>query len=180
MLYMMENRNNSEVEAYVENAVGKRPEYELFDIRNDPGCTKNLIDEPELAEIKGQLIQTLMEYLKETEDPRVDPGRQHEFESHRRYAGIREFPPADWTKELAESEVNEIKEWADKDTEPRVAPVAIGDWGVQTDRWKLVREDGRWKLFDIVADPDAREDVSSTKSRTTGNLVKYYDYWRNQ
>ncbi len=82
-----------------------------------------------------------MDYLQATGDPRVDPVRQHEFESHRRYAGIRQFPPPEWTKQISEAELNEIKSWADKDTEPVVLPVEIGDWGVQTDRWRLVREE---------------------------------------
>jgi uncharacterized sulfatase len=180
MLYLMEHRDDPEIEALVQTAVGKRPEYELFDIRKDPGCTKNLIDEPELAQIKDQLISELMGYLKTTDDPRVDPERQHEFESHRRYANIREFPPADWTEEMDEDELAEIKAWADKDTEPAVAPVAIGEWGVQTDRWKLVREDAGWKLFDILADPELSEDLSSMKERTTNNLVRYYRYWQTR
>ncbi len=179
MLYLMGKRDDPEVEPYIQNALGKRPEFELFDIRQDPGCTKNLINEPELAQVKDRLISELMEYLKETDDPRLDPARQHEFESHRRYAHIREFPAADWTEEMAETELAEIREWADRDTEPTVAPVAIGDWGVQTDRWKLVREEDGWKLFDILADPELREDLSKMKGKTTSNLVKYYRYWRN-
>lgn len=180
MLYLIENRGDSEVTAYLNGAVGKRPEFELYDIKEDPGCMKNLIDEPGLVQEKDELISALMDHLKETDDPRLDPQRQHEFESHRRYAQIREFPTADWTKETSEEESAEIKEWADRDTEPAVSPVSIGDWGVQTERWKLLKEGVSWRLFDTLADPKLESDLSQRKPQTASELVKYYRYWRDQ
>jgi len=178
MLYLVDNGADSDTEFLRLNALGKRPEFELYDIRRDPGCLKNLAGTPEMDQLRRRLTTKLMDYLKATEDPRLDPARQHEFESHRRYAGIRQFPPPDWTTQIGAADLIEIKLWADKDTEPVVPPVAIGDWGVQTDRWRLVHEESGWQLFDVKTDPDLHRDLASIKRSTVGNLVKYFNYWR--
>jgi arylsulfatase A-like enzyme len=52
-------------------AVGRRPRYELFDIRDDPHCLENLAQQPGMDRIRGQLHERLMNELKRTGDPRV-------------------------------------------------------------------------------------------------------------
>lgn len=177
MLYMMAQRDNPEVSPFLDHAVAKRPEFELYDIHRDPGCMQNLVDKAEMQTIKESLIEDLMAYLKKTDDPRLDPTRQHSFESHRRYAHMREFPAPDWTKTMAAADVADIKAWTDRDTEPVVKPRDIGDWGVQTDRWRLVHAGTSWKLYDIQKDPQLEKDLSSIKIKTLRQMRMYHRYW---
>lgn len=56
---------------YYNEAFGKRPAEQLFDVINDPYCMTNLADNPEHAEIKESLWKELEAELKETGDPRI-------------------------------------------------------------------------------------------------------------
>ena len=58
---------------------GKRPMYELYDLRKDPFETTNLADDPEYREIRDSLEKELMTELRETGDPRlIDDGKFYE------------------------------------------------------------------------------------------------------
>lgn len=46
-----------------------RPQFELYDLENDPHEAKNLADEPEYAEVLSGLKKKLKEFQKETDDP---------------------------------------------------------------------------------------------------------------
>lgn len=81
---------NEEFNEYLELAVGKRPAEQLFDIKNDPGCTKNLADDPAYTSIKKELQQQLLTSLTEQRDPRM-LGSGNIFESYPRFGGMREF-----------------------------------------------------------------------------------------
>lgn len=56
---------------YYNEAFGKRPLEQLFDIVADPFCMKNLADNPEFAGRKEELWNELGAKLKETGDPRI-------------------------------------------------------------------------------------------------------------
>jgi uncharacterized sulfatase len=56
---------------FFDYAVGRRPRVELFDIRKDPHCMKNLADDAALANVAAQLNQRLLRELSETGDPRM-------------------------------------------------------------------------------------------------------------
>jgi N-sulfoglucosamine sulfohydrolase len=51
------------------NAFGKRPQFELYDIVNDPGETKNLAYEQKYWEILEDLKLQWKEYRSDTDDP---------------------------------------------------------------------------------------------------------------
>ena len=89
--FLIENRNNPELKRYFEMAVGKRPAEELFDIRTDPGCLKNLADDPAHGETLAGLREKLESYLRQTGDPRI-VGNGDIWESYKRYSPIRSFP----------------------------------------------------------------------------------------
>jgi len=71
-----------------EMAVGKRPEEELFDIRQSMDCMVNLAAMPEHNDTKEQLSAKLTEALKELQDPRI-LGTGDIFESYPRFGGMR-------------------------------------------------------------------------------------------
>ena len=79
---------------FLQLAVAKRPTEELFDIVKDPGCLTNLVAEPAFVKVKNELAGQLMDYLKQTGDPRVT-GNGDIWETCPRHSAIRKFPPPD-------------------------------------------------------------------------------------
>lgn len=58
---------------------GKRPKYELYDLRKDPHETTNVAEDPAYADVRDRLEKELMAELRETGDPRlVDGGKFYE------------------------------------------------------------------------------------------------------
>lgn len=45
-----------------------RPEYELYDLKNDPHETKNLVDNPEYKSVVQRLDSTLKTWMDSKED----------------------------------------------------------------------------------------------------------------
>lgn len=61
------------------HAYGKRPQVELFDLKQDPHQMHNVAGSEDYATIRQELEQRLMQELKETGDPRViDDGKYFE------------------------------------------------------------------------------------------------------
>lgn len=88
---LVEQRDHPQIGKYLELAVGKRPEEELFDITKDPACLNNLAKDPAFRQVLTQHRAQLGGYLMQTEDPRVT-GNGDVFESYIRYSPIRQFP----------------------------------------------------------------------------------------
>ncbi len=59
------------VNFYYEQAFGKRPMEQLFDIKKDPYCMTDLAADPALTETKAALWNELKAKLEETQDPRI-------------------------------------------------------------------------------------------------------------
>lgn len=68
--FILENQKNYP-EIYELN-FGKRPPEELYDVRNDPGQMHNLAVEPGYKNITDSISSLLTEYLKKTNDPRIE------------------------------------------------------------------------------------------------------------
>jgi uncharacterized sulfatase len=94
--FIVEHRNEQEFEKYFELAVGKRPEYELFDVEKDPDCLTNLANDPEFAGIKDPMDALMVQDLKRTEDPRVAGPDEGLFDTYPRYSPMRYFPKPEW------------------------------------------------------------------------------------
>ena len=94
---MIAKQKDPEIEKYFKLAVSKRPKEQLFNIQKDPGCLKNLANDPNHANIRNELSLQLQEYLKETNDPRALDGGDI-FETYKRYSSIRWFPEPEWVK----------------------------------------------------------------------------------
>ncbi|MBD3288519.1 sulfatase-like hydrolase/transferase [candidate division KSB1 bacterium] len=88
--YLLENRNDKTVKKYFELAVAKRPEEELYDIKNDPECIHNLAAAPEFKSIAKKLRAELEKELTEQGDPRM-LGYGDIIESYPRYSHMRDF-----------------------------------------------------------------------------------------
>ena len=74
--WLVAQRNTPEWKAHYEWVYGKRPKYELYDLKKDPHETKNLADDPAYAGVKSELETKLLAELRRTGDPRMtDDGK---------------------------------------------------------------------------------------------------------
>lgn len=70
--YIVENREKDEEHRMkYELAFGKRPEFELYDLADDPGQIRNVAGNPEYAEVLERLSKQLTDELTATGDPRA-------------------------------------------------------------------------------------------------------------
>lgn len=67
-------REEAEWKEHFDWVYGKRPKYELYDLKADPFETNNVADESAYAEIREELEKELMTELRETGDPRLIDG----------------------------------------------------------------------------------------------------------
>ena len=69
-------RDTPEWKAHFDWVYGKRPKYELYDLKKDPHETTNLADDAAYAEVKVAMEKELMAELTRTGDPRlIDDGK---------------------------------------------------------------------------------------------------------
>lgn len=90
---IIEKWQDKAMQPFFQFAYGKRPEFELFDIKNDPYNKYNLADKPEFAKVQQELTERLLAELKQSKDPRVVGPDKQIFDSYPRYMPLREFPP---------------------------------------------------------------------------------------
>lgn len=96
--FLVENCENEKYSRFFDLATAKRPEFELYQVKNDPGCLNNLSGIPAFSDIEKEMKTALFEELKLSGDPRVVGLDKDIFETYIRYSPIREFPKPDWAK----------------------------------------------------------------------------------
>ncbi|WP_298369639.1 sulfatase [uncultured Lutibacter sp.] len=69
--YLIENKDNDSVKYYADLSLKRRPEVELFNVKEDPYNLHNLASEEKYADLCKELKAELFEYLTETGDPRM-------------------------------------------------------------------------------------------------------------
>ena len=93
--YLIEYHEDDAIAPYFDLAVDKRPEFELYNVQQDPSCLKNLSGTPSLKKIEEALKTELLRELKKSNDPRI-VGPDHQiFDSYKRYSPLRKFPKPD-------------------------------------------------------------------------------------
>lgn len=90
--YIIENMNDDKVRAFFDLAHAKRPEFEMFNIKDDPFCLNNLIGNTDFTELEKEMKAVLLEELEKSEDPRIVGPDKEIFDSYVRYSPMREFP----------------------------------------------------------------------------------------
>jgi len=70
----------------------KRPEFELYNIVEDPYCLNNLWGKSLFNDIENELKEALTTELKRTKDPRIVGPNTEIFDSYKRYSPMRAFP----------------------------------------------------------------------------------------
>ena len=72
-------RNSAQWKSHYNWVYGKRPKYELYDLKKDPHETRNVAEDPAYSEVKASLEKRLIDELTRTGDPRlVDDGKYYE------------------------------------------------------------------------------------------------------
>lgn len=90
--FIVEHHDNEDFESYLHLAVDFRPEYELFDIGEDPDCLVNLSGETAYQEIEIEMKKALLNELVISNDTRIVGPDTEIFDSYIRYSPMREFP----------------------------------------------------------------------------------------
>ena len=90
--YLIEHNSRKDVSKYFDLAVGKRPEFELFNIIKDPYCLHNVSDNSDLISIQKDLKNNLKSELIRTKDPRMVGPNTELFDSYPRFLRMRNFP----------------------------------------------------------------------------------------
>ena len=90
--YIIENWEDDNIRIYFDLAHAKRPEFEFFNIANDPYCMENLSGNAQYEKVEREMKDVLMVELNKSEDrPVVGPDKEV-FDSYIRYSPMREFP----------------------------------------------------------------------------------------
>ena len=90
--FIIENYKDPAIKPFFDAAFAKNPEVQLFDIKDDPYCLNNIVNDPDYASVKEEMQAALLEELKKTEDPRVVGPDKEIFDSYIRYSPMRAFP----------------------------------------------------------------------------------------
>lgn len=88
-LMLIENRNK--YPEYFRLGYEKRPSEELYNIRKDPACLKNLASDQAFQRVKTELKKILESDLKAQGDPRMT-GKGDVFDSYPRFGAMRNLP----------------------------------------------------------------------------------------
>ncbi|GMV99945.1 MAG: hypothetical protein AMXMBFR84_10840 [Candidatus Hydrogenedentota bacterium] len=79
--------NQDQFPELFQHSFGKRPEEELYEVKSDPGCLRNLTGNPEFDAVRASLRERLEAELTRTNDPRMSGGGAV-FESYPYFANM--------------------------------------------------------------------------------------------
>jgi N-sulfoglucosamine sulfohydrolase len=78
---VLESRKDLETTHYWDSNFGKRPEFELYNIKKDPECMVNIANDPAYSQKLNELKRRMTDELKKQEDPRI-LGNGHIFDNY--------------------------------------------------------------------------------------------------
>lgn len=90
--YLIENHNDRAVVPFFIMAFDFRPEFELYDLKADPGCVKNLQGNAAYNSAFTKLFTALVKELVKTNDPRLGDKNPEVFDSYPRFMAMKYFP----------------------------------------------------------------------------------------
>jgi uncharacterized sulfatase len=89
---LLANRDDPYIGKFFHLAVDKRPEWQFFNVKEDPECLNDLAADAEHAALFAEYRQQLTATLKATGDPRLH-GYGHVWEDHPRTRGVMRYYP---------------------------------------------------------------------------------------
>ncbi len=69
---LLNRREDPDIRPFFDLATAKRPTEELFDIRRDPWCLKNVAQDSDFAGARKDLAEELKQWMETTSDPRAE------------------------------------------------------------------------------------------------------------
>jgi N-sulfoglucosamine sulfohydrolase len=90
--FILTRRQEPAMTNYFHLCFGLRPEEELYDLRNDPGETNNVAGSTKFGDVQKKLRGELENWMKTTNDPRLDP-KDDQFEKAPYFGDGRRMPP---------------------------------------------------------------------------------------
>ena len=90
-LHIMLNRDTEQGRFFFDLAFSKRPQEELYDLKNDPYQLKNVAADPAYKSAKAEMARRMNDFLRETGDPRVVGGEMKWLDG--KYYARRDFNP---------------------------------------------------------------------------------------
>jgi uncharacterized sulfatase len=94
--FLIESHKDPAIRSYFDLAFGKRPEFELYHVGDDPFCLHNLAGDVDYKVVEDELKTVLKNELERSGDPRIAGPDKEIFEIYVRYSPIRLFPKPDW------------------------------------------------------------------------------------
>lgn len=177
--FVVEHEGQPEFRRFTEHALSRRPSEELFDIKSDPGCMRNLAADPAYAEARSQLAGRLEAYLGATRDPRVVGPDPDAFETYPRLAEMRKFPRPEWADQVAPAVLAELLSKVDSDFSPVTPPDRFGEWGLEAGAWRLEKTtDGGWHLG--LREPHAEENPDRQMPQLKSQLIRVYEWFEER
>lgn len=70
--YMLDHKDDADMNVYFKRAFDKRPEYELFNVKKDPNQFVNLAGDKKYAKILKKMKKQMENWQKATQDPRAE------------------------------------------------------------------------------------------------------------
>jgi len=177
--YYYDHKQDENLQDLMALALAKRPEFELYDIRQDPWCLNNLAGHQDYKAKEDSLLMQLQAQLKETGDFRLS-ANPDAFERHPRHSPLREFPVPDWAKQLGQ---DGIAYWAGlhaSDSSLVVPPDSLTENLVRLRGWELYQNGDDWRLFDLNSDPQRQHNLNSQMKSVAGQLRRYRDVWKER
>ena len=93
--FLIDHQNEKEIAPFFRAAVDKRSEYELFDLKNDPDCMINLVENSSYTDVVMEMKARLTKKLISTRDSRLGENPEI-WETYPRLEGrMRNFPETD-------------------------------------------------------------------------------------
>jgi arylsulfatase A-like enzyme len=72
--HILTHQDQPEMKRFFDMNFGKRPPEELYDLSRDPDQIHNIADDSAFAAIRGKLSAQIDQWMRDTKDPRTDPG----------------------------------------------------------------------------------------------------------
>jgi len=84
---LLDGTDDADLTVFRELAVGKRPEYELYDLRSDPWQVSNVSGHRAYRRVERELKSSVIRWMKQTDDPRSIHLKTEVFDRYEYFGG---------------------------------------------------------------------------------------------
>ena len=84
---LLDGTDDADLAVFRELALGKRPEYELYDLRSDPWQVSNVSGHRAYRRVERELKSSVIRWMKQTDDPRSIHLKTEVFDRYEYFGG---------------------------------------------------------------------------------------------